>query len=313
MQDQPPSQSDHLVSPGAGALAAAQQANADIIAATSGATNQQSDFDPKVDGLPPGWERRIDPYGKPYYIDHNTQTTTFHHPSPDTRGLPTGWETWVDHRIGPLPPGWEMRLTNTGREYFINHSTRSTTYVDPRLPVSSSSSGLADQDQSPSQSDRPVSLGGAGALAAAQQSNADVASGANNPQRSFNRDLDGLPRGWERRVDPRGRMYYVDHNTQTTTWSHPSSVNVATAGTGSLPDYVDHQFGPLPPGWETRLTGTGRVFFVNHNTRTTTWDDPRLPSSSSSSGLADQDQSPSQSNHPISSGGAGAHAAAEED
>ncbi|GAV99952.1 ubiquitin-protein ligase [Lentinula edodes] len=34
---------------------------------------------------------------------------------------------------------------------------------------------------------------------------------------------------------------------------------------------------PLPSGWEMRLTSTGRVYFVDHNTRTTSWDDPRLP------------------------------------
>jgi E3 ubiquitin-protein ligase NEDD4 len=36
--------------------------------------------------------------------------------------------------------------------------------------------------------------------------------------------------------------------------------------------------GPLPSGWEMRLTSNGRVYFVDHNTRTTSWDDPRLPS-----------------------------------
>lgn len=28
-----------------------------------------------------------------------------------------------------------------------------------------------------------------------------------------------------------------------------------------------------------RLTSTSRIYFVDHNTKTTTWDDPRLPSS----------------------------------
>jgi E3 ubiquitin-protein ligase NEDD4 len=37
--------------------------------------------------------------------------------------------------------------------------------------------------------------------------------------------------------------------------------------------------GPLPAGWEMRLTSNARVYFVDHNTKTTTWDDPRLPSS----------------------------------
>lgn len=32
-----------------------------------------------------------------------------------------------------------------------------------------------------------------------------------------------LPPGWEQRYDPRGRPYYVDHNTRSTTWTRPPS------------------------------------------------------------------------------------------
>jgi hypothetical protein len=32
---------------------------------------------------------------------------------------------------------------------------------------------------------------------------------------------------------------------------------------------------PLPPGWEKRLTEDGVTYFVDHNTRTTTFQDPR--------------------------------------
>ena len=32
---------------------------------------------------------------------------------------------------------------------------------------------------------------------------------------------------------------------------------------------------PLPPGWEQRQTDLDRFYFVDHNTRTTTWEDPR--------------------------------------
>lgn len=31
---------------------------------------------------------------------------------------------------------------------------------------------------------------------------------------------------------------------------------------------------PLPPGWEIRSTVTGRVYYVNHNDRTTSWNPP---------------------------------------
>lgn len=32
----------------------------------------------------------------------------------------------------------------------------------------------------------------------------------------------------------------------------------------------------LPPGWESQTTEDGRVFFIDHNTKNTTWDDPRI-------------------------------------
>eukprot|EP01060_Flectonema_neradi_P037576 TRINITY_DN7600_c0_g1_i1.p1 TRINITY_DN7600_c0_g1~~TRINITY_DN7600_c0_g1_i1.p1 ORF type:complete len:475 (+),score=97.46 TRINITY_DN7600_c0_g1_i1:1022-2446(+) len=35
---------------------------------------------------------------------------------------------------------------------------------------------------------------------------------------------------------------------------------------------------PLPHGWEVRLTDDGRVYFVDHNTKQTTWNDPRRTS-----------------------------------
>lgn len=33
--------------------------------------------------------------------------------------------------------------------------------------------------------------------------------------------------------------------------------------------------GPLPAGWEVRYTASGERFFVDHNTRKTTFEDPR--------------------------------------
>ena len=38
----------------------------------------------------------------------------------------------------------------------------------------------------------------------------------------------------------------------------------------------------LPPGWEERCDPHGRTYFVDHNTRMTTWNDPRQTSASAS-------------------------------
>jgi len=92
-----------------------------------------------------------------------------------------------------------------------------------------------------------------------------------------------LPAGWEERYTPEGRPYYVDHNTRTTTWVDPRRQTVIRVmgpngqNTALQPQTIS-QLGPLPSGWEMRLTSTARVYFVDHNTKTTTWDDPRLPS-----------------------------------
>lgn len=56
---------------------------------------------------------------------------------------------------------------------------------------------------------------------------------SNNPQFNPREDQHGpLPTGWERRVDHLGRMYYVDHNSRTTTWARPGAAN--SGGTGTV-------------------------------------------------------------------------------
>lgn len=94
--------------------------------------------------------------------------------------------------------------------------------------------------------------------------------------------LGELPLGWEQRFTPEGRAYFVDHNTRTTTWVDPRRQQyIRTYGptNTTIQQQPVSQLGPLPSGWEMRLTNTARVYFVDHNTKTTTWDDPRLPSS----------------------------------
>ncbi|MCI4374830.1 hypothetical protein PGIGA_G00010580 [Pangasianodon gigas] len=139
----------------------------------------------------------------------------------------------------PLPPGWEQRKDPHGRTYYVDHNTRTTTWERPQP----------------------------------------------------------LPPGWERRVDTRGRIYYVDHNTRTTTWQRPTMESVRNfeqwQSQRSQLQGAMHQFnqrylysasmmsaendplGPLPPGWERRVDSNDRVYFVNHNTKTTQWEDPR--------------------------------------
>ena len=58
----------------------------------------------------------------------------------------------------------------------------------------------------------------------------------------------------------------------------PSTTSVSPAPLPEEEDVPSSSVGdedPLPEGWEARRTKDGRAFYVDHNTRTTTWEDPR--------------------------------------
>ncbi|KAK6477206.1 NEDD4-like E3 ubiquitin-protein ligase WWP2 isoform X1 [Huso huso] len=142
----------------------------------------------------------------------------------------------ANQNLEALPTGWEQRVLPNGRVYYVDHNTKTTTWERP------------------------------------------------------------LPPGWEKRVDQRGRYYYVDHNTRTTTWQRPTAETVRNYEQwqsqrnqlqGAMQQFSQRflyqssgvttdndPLGPQPPGWEKRQDN-GRVYFVNHNTRTTQWEDPR--------------------------------------
>ncbi|KAG2153107.1 uncharacterized protein EDB93DRAFT_1136648 [Suillus bovinus] len=154
----------------------------------------------------------------------------------------------------PLPRGWERRLDErSGRVYYVDHNRRMTTWVRPTTTPSTSPSIRAPS----------ISV---------------TQPHVQNPTRSSGGYVDvPLPAGWEERRTPEGRPYFVDHHTRLTTWIDPRTVQIAPSAI-SASTSANANIGPLPSGWEMRLTSTGRVYFVDHNTRTTTWDDPRLPS-----------------------------------
>ncbi|EDV26919.1 uncharacterized protein TRIADDRAFT_22479, partial [Trichoplax adhaerens] len=73
--------------------------------------------------LPHGWEMMFTEQGRPFFVDHNTKTTSWNDPRV------TGQTA-----LGPLPPNWEMRYSN-GRPFYIDHKSRKTQWEDPRLTV----------------------------------------------------------------------------------------------------------------------------------------------------------------------------------
>ena len=95
---------------------------------------------------------------------------------------------------------------------------------------------------------------------------------------TLSRDRCLLSRRWERRVDPRNRVYYVDHNTRTTTWQRPNENMINNINNyqqwrsnrnnnldalasrflypqGSQQPAENDALGPLPEGWGESAAG----------------------------------------------------------
>ncbi|XP_078408059.1 E3 ubiquitin-protein ligase NEDD4-like isoform X3 [Cetorhinus maximus] len=194
-----------------------------------------------------------------------------------------------------LPPGWEERKDAKGRSYYVNHNNRTTTWTRPIVqhaddgaPGPTASNSLLSEPQIR----RPRSLSSPTVTLSTPMEGAkdlplrravkDTFSTPQSPQLSpYNSPKaqhkavqSFLPPGWEMRIAPNGRPFFIDHNNRTTTWEDPRlKYPVHLRGKASLDP---NDLGPLPPGWEERIHLDGRSFFIDHNTKITQWEDPRL-------------------------------------
>lgn len=77
---------------------------------------------------------------------------------------------------------------------------------------------------------------------------------------------------------PNGRVFFIDHAAKTTSWVDPrtGSASPMPNAQNVVEERQEDDLGPLPEGWEERVHSDGRIFFIDHNTRVTQWEDPRL-------------------------------------
>lgn len=251
-----PSGPANSMSNGNSATSTSTNTNSGLMSTTSAHAPQNnrqlSSFEDQYGRLPPGWERRTDNFGRTYYVDHNSRTTTWQRPTLEQSEYERGQER-----------------QNTTEAERRQHRGRTLPGEGPQSPTlthsgnSSTNGGITVNSTSGNASVSP-------AAAVSMAATGGTTSG-----------LGELPSGWEQRFTNEGRPYFVDHNTRTTTWVDPRRQQyIRTFGPNTtIQQQPVSQLGPLPSGWEMRLTNTARVYFVDHNTKTTTWDDPRLPSS----------------------------------
>uniref|UniRef100_A0A8K9VBV2 E3 ubiquitin-protein ligase NEDD4-like n=1 Tax=Oncorhynchus mykiss TaxID=8022 RepID=A0A8K9VBV2_ONCMY len=301
--------------------------------------------------LPPGWEEKVDNLGRTYYVNHNNRYTQWKRPSnvddvsevendnqqransiqahrvfrsrrhisedlenehTEPRDMEDSWEPITEESPdGPLPgPSSSMATaipqtpappplqefseeinlhlslspTPSGPPPDINgevaapsHASAVQSHLTSRLRSSSMTDGVSDQAQ-------PPPPAGAANNIAVRRAVKDTLSNPQSPQPSpYSSPKSGhqsqqsfLPPGWEMRIAPNGRPFFIDHNSRLTTWEDPRLKYPVHMRTKASLDPGD--LGPLPPGWEERVHADGRTFYIDHNTKATQWEDPRLQS-----------------------------------
>uniref|UniRef100_A0A8C4VZH5 Membrane-associated guanylate kinase, WW and PDZ domain-containing protein 1 n=1 Tax=Gopherus evgoodei TaxID=1825980 RepID=A0A8C4VZH5_9SAUR len=94
----------------------------------------------------------------------------------------------AEENLGPLPENWEMAYTENGEVYFIDHNTKTTSWLDPRC---------LNKQQKP--------------LEECEDDGIHIPF-VPSPE---------LPAGWEKIEDPVYGVYYVDHINRKTQYENP--------------------------------------------------------------------------------------------
>ncbi|XP_069425172.1 E3 ubiquitin-protein ligase NEDD4-like isoform X2 [Ovis canadensis] len=196
-------------------------------------------------GLPSGWEERKDAKGRTYYVNHNNRTTT-----------------WTRPIVQLAEDGASGSATNSNNHLIEPQIRRPRSLSSPTVTLSAPLEGAKDS---------PVRRAVKDTLSNPQS---PQPSPYNSPKPQHKVTQSFLPPGWEMRIAPNGRPFFIDHNTKTTTWEDPRlKFPVHMRSKASL---NPNDLGPLPPGWEERIHLDGRTFYIDHNSKITQWEDPRL-------------------------------------
>ncbi|XP_022174854.1 E3 ubiquitin-protein ligase NEDD4 isoform X2 [Myzus persicae] len=230
--------------------------------------------------LPSGWEERQDANGRTYYVNHLARSTQWERP------------TITDLPDANTIQNLALAATEFERRYHISVDTPETDKGDPTRKKAVQSDADDESDEGYEESDpltnidrRLSSISATADQNQSDQVDSNEQSSTTVVQDDIPEGSDGLPKGWSMQVAPNGRTFFIDHNTRATTWVDPRTGRASSMPNQSQPPAADRvvstsayndELEPLPEGWEERVHADGRIFFIDHNTRTTQWEDPRL-------------------------------------
>lgn len=160
----------------------------------------------------------------------------------------------------PLPPNWEERTDSTGRVFYVNHQTRTTQWDRPVVGPTVENSNLLRNDRD--QSFRAITEQASRMYEMRRHISHDDARGNRRPSElpsRSNSDAAVLDRS-QALIDS------ADRGNTTPNISEEEQ---------DFGDFAESVIGPLPSNWQIQKSAGGRIFFIDHNRRTTSWVDPR--------------------------------------
>ncbi|XP_058804141.1 E3 ubiquitin-protein ligase NEDD4 isoform X2 [Phymastichus coffea] len=239
--------------------------------------------------LPPGWEERQDANGRTYYVNHIARFTQWERPTLVQENIPTGGVSHEQRNMNEFTNEFQRRFHISADDE--NRQRNSTISITPDGELSSE---VDEENESGNQRERVINKTSedpgerSDNQTGHNSQNDDNVDSPAGSRRSSEQNIEspralngeGLPPGWSMQLAPNGRMFFIDHNERATTWvdprtGRPSSIPWHNVPSATPRNDID-QVGPLPEGWEERVHSDGRIFFIDHNTRTTQWEDPRL-------------------------------------
>uniref|UniRef100_A0A8C2XD35 HECT-type E3 ubiquitin transferase n=1 Tax=Cyclopterus lumpus TaxID=8103 RepID=A0A8C2XD35_CYCLU len=223
-----------------------------------------------------------------------------------------GWDESVDsgsqrpqQLLPPLPPGWEEKVDNLGRTYYVNHNKRNTQWKRPSNTYSDNQQRQINQEAHRVFRSRrhisedlenehlePRDIDNSWELITEEDPNDSLAQSQPGTSSVLTPQLPPTPASHEFSEDLNLRLSLTpDTNGEVPGPSAALSQLSSRLRSSSMTDGVSDptQAPPLmspsatayalttpglPPGWEERKDGKGRTYYVNHNSRTTTWTRP---------------------------------------
>lgn len=225
--------------------------------------------------LPPGWEERQDANGRTYYVNHVARTTQWQHPGLNPGEIMRS-EDQVDHRRRVHISMEESRTSTFGAVSGSASRDRVTSESDAVIDQIHNLSIAGENGPGSPGTSEPERRNGVSSSSVSNVAGTERTTPSPSGQPRLN--VEGLPEGWTMQVAPNGRVFFINHSEKKTTWVDPR-----TGRPSALPSQTnvpnrrhEDDLGPLPEGWEERVHTDGRIFFIDHNTRTTQWEDPRI-------------------------------------